>query len=279
MRPTCYLHLGTHKTGTTSLQVFLTSNQARLARAGLYVPRAGRPWPPLSGHHNVAWELNGDPRFDPRHGSLADLVVEVASARPPLACISSEDFEYLHDKPHQLRRLIDALGSIGYDVKAIVYVRPQAGYAESLYATLVQHGLAVGFPEFLRTLLRDGTFRMRGWIFRFEYSVLLEVLAGVFGPEHLIVRAYRSGRPADALLRDFLAIVSAGSSFEELGPVERLNRRDDEGRLPLIGLVDSLRIIGRFWFDNRRVGARYRIRIPCLELDRGASVIASSVRR
>ena len=48
---------------------------------------------------------------------------EVASARAPLACISSEDFQYLHDKPHQLRRLIDGLRSIGYDVKAIVYDR------------------------------------------------------------------------------------------------------------------------------------------------------------
>ena len=268
MRPTCYLHVGTHKTGTTSLQVFLTSNEARLTRAGLYVPRAGRPWPPLSGHHNVAWELSADPRFDPRHGTLADVVGEIAAARAPVACLSSEDFEYLHDEPPRLRSLSDALGSIGYDAKAIVYVRPQADYAESLYPTLVQHGLAVGFPEFLGTVLRDGVFRMWRWIFRFEYSVLLDVLAGAFGPDNVIVRSYRSGRGSDALLRDFLTIVSEGTRglrFEALAPVQRLNARADDGRRGPVALVESLRIIGRFWRDNRRVRARYGVRLPCVE--------------
>ena len=76
MRParTAFVHVGTHKTGTTSLQSMLAANAKILRAAGVLVPLAGRVERGSAGHHNVAWELLRDQRFDPRHGTLEALL-------------------------------------------------------------------------------------------------------------------------------------------------------------------------------------------------------------
>ena len=113
----CVLHAGTHKTGTTSIQALLTQNAEILADEGIYVPRAGRARRFLGsdyvGHHNIAWELNGDARFDRGEGTLADLLVETAAVSQRVVVITSEDFEYLHANPQALRKLALAFDARG----------------------------------------------------------------------------------------------------------------------------------------------------------------------
>ena len=52
-RKTLYLYVGTHKTGTTAIQAFVTTHSETFARTGLFVPRTGRI-DEASGHHNIA---------------------------------------------------------------------------------------------------------------------------------------------------------------------------------------------------------------------------------
>ena len=37
----CYIHIGPHKTGTTSIQWFLKENRAELLKHGYFVPESG----------------------------------------------------------------------------------------------------------------------------------------------------------------------------------------------------------------------------------------------
>ena len=53
-RKTLYLHVGTHKTGTTAIQALLTTRSDAFAQAGLFVPQTGRI-DEASGHYNIAW--------------------------------------------------------------------------------------------------------------------------------------------------------------------------------------------------------------------------------
>lgn len=69
--------------------------------AGVYVPSVSPITPDLAGNHNVAWELAGDPQLAP------------ANVARPVACISSEKFEFLERRPEGLRRLVDGLAAIG----------------------------------------------------------------------------------------------------------------------------------------------------------------------
>ena len=123
MNGVCFLHIGTHKTGTSSLQTLLQSNDQCLERNGIFVPKSGRALP-HSGHHNLAWELMGDSRFDSAFGSWRNFLDEVRSRNPPAICISSEEFECLYRNPQALRRIGQDLNSIGYQVSIIVYLRP-----------------------------------------------------------------------------------------------------------------------------------------------------------
>jgi hypothetical protein len=73
-----FIPIGTHKTGTTSLQAWLRSRALELAASGLLVPSAGTLCD-SSGHHNPAFQLGGDSRYDPSLGGLDERVEECVS--------------------------------------------------------------------------------------------------------------------------------------------------------------------------------------------------------
>jgi hypothetical protein len=215
MKPV-FLHIGTHKTGTTSLQTFLTSNEQCLERNGIFLPGSGRPWPG-GGHHNLAWELMGDGRFDPRSGSWRDALGEIRSRNPPAVCMSSEDFEYLQRRPDSLSRIKQELNSIGYEVRIVVYLRPQADYIESLYIEMAKQLVPVGFREYLGEIFRSGALTVRNsWTHTFDYSQLLDPFAKAFGTGGMVVRPYRANRRAKYLLNDFISIISPGRRIRGL---------------------------------------------------------------
>jgi hypothetical protein len=291
--PVCFVHVGTHKTGTTSIQRTFAAHDELFARSGTYFPNAGRP-DPQSGHHNLAWELNDDPRFDPALGTCAQMLAEIAEQRPPRACLSSEDFEYLHTRPERLRALADGLRAIGYVPVAVVYLRPQAGYAESLYAELVKYGFAQTFDAYLDSILINGEVRFDDrWCFTFDYERLLDGFSAIFGRDHVIARSYDTG--SRDVVDDFRQVIGAGGaghaerivtpgrlnaalSFADVlqrvernagalrggpaaGPVPRVRAR---GRFDPVQLPEVRRIVDRFNAGNARVYERYGALVPCV---------------
>jgi len=270
----------------------LTANEGVLSDAGLFVPRAGRP-DARSGHHNLAWELNDDCRFDPAHGSVADVLEEIARERAPRVCLTSEDFEYLHARPAALWALADGLHAVGYRPVVVVYLRPQAGYAESLYAELVKHGLAETFDVFLTTIVATGEFKFsEGWCFTFDYERLLADFAAVFGAAQIIARPYQSG--ADDVVEDFLRTIGGPKLPQRIARTPRLNAglpctevlrllerntrsRGAPGSFPVgsrmgtfsgrfdpVHIGEVRRIVARFNAGNKRVQEKYGALVPCV---------------
>jgi hypothetical protein len=185
-----FLHIGTHKTGSTALQILLAENDSLLADNNVIFPASGRI-SKHSGHHNIAWELNGDPRFTNENGTLSDLCRELSASDCNLAIISSEDFEYLHQKPDQLHFLKTALEDVGYQTEVVIFFRDQARYAYSLYQELVKHGLDKSFYSFSKEIFRTGAFFMNGnWRFCFSYEDIVQIFANVLGSNNVHCEAY-----------------------------------------------------------------------------------------
>lgn len=276
---TAFVHIGTHKTGTTSIQELLAKNARRLRHHGLLIPTAGRS-EPNSGHHNIAWELACDARFDPRLGTLETVLAELAAtpARTPDACISSEDFELLHGNAAALRRLRDGLEQIGFTPRIIMYVRPQADYIESAYAEAVKaHDVA--FDDFFEAILAGGAFGPQ----LFCYDRLADELSAVFGRQNMLVRAYDAALPSPALHQEFVGIVARGASVRHLRLPARLNAmaafseviaaRDNRlgrstrheipsrQRFDPLTSTDIQRIHQRFAASNERLAATYGTQI------------------
>ncbi|MHB1641207.1 MAG: hypothetical protein ACYDD9_08045 [Acidithiobacillus sp.] len=185
MRKKLFLHIGTHKTGTTALQNFLMVNKRLLRQHDVLVPDSGCVGP-RSGHHNIAWELNDDYRFQRDYGTLDDLCAEISESDCHTVVISSEDFEYLYPRPEALIAMKRRLNDVGCQVEVIVFFREWGGYITSLYAELLKHGLDLTFRAFKKQILDTGVFVMRGnWRFCFHYEMIARGFANVFGKRHV----------------------------------------------------------------------------------------------
>ena len=189
--PTAYLHVGTHKTGTTAIQGLLRDLAPDLAAHGLLYPRSGIF---IAGHHNLVFELMGDERFDPGAGTWSELCHEIERSSKQRICLSSEAFGYLNEQQRELERIRDTLRDLGYRSVVVLYVRSQVEYAESLFAELTKHRNAGTFQEFLDVVCTTGSFRHRPYgceeIYTFAYDRLAANFARVFGEDRLIVRPY-----------------------------------------------------------------------------------------
>jgi hypothetical protein len=298
-RRICFIHTGTHKTGTTALQRFLSTHERALLERGLHYPLHGRvDW----GHHNLAWELYAPELFDRGRGSLDDLVHELRAVGAPRACLSSEEFEYLHAAPQQLARLADAVRGAGYEPRVVLFVRPQADYLESLYAQLTimvafydrfSSGDAPPFDRYFDEVVQDGTLRGRFAETLFDYDRLADRFANVVGRQRLIVRPYRGGANG-SILDEFLALTGTRAAGWDASELSRENARasfaDVLHALRVDGtglpeLMEAVALAGRTPFqalderDLARVAARFTPSNQRLARCYGAVIPAISPRR
>lgn len=201
------VHVGTHKTGTTALQVFLAVNRPLLETAGIHYPRAGRhdlgDGMMTPGHHQIAMDyLAGE-----SSASLGAALAEIATVDASAVVLSSEEFQMLLPRAGALEAIAGGLRESGYVPVAIVYLRPQPYYAESVYAEMIKGGWLTDFDAYLKTIIVDGAFTPAGSArtMTFDYQRLIAQLEAPFG--NVIARAYRSDASDEALPRDFLQLV------------------------------------------------------------------------
>jgi hypothetical protein len=232
-RKRCYLHIGTHKTGTTSLQSFLSRHERWFARRGVHYTRAGRT---QLGNHNLAWQLYGDPRFERRFGTVETLHDELRCTRSTTVAISSEDLCLLHDLPDAIAKLTATVESAGFEPVVVLDVRPQVDYVESLYASYALHaGRHPGFTSLpVRSFddyANEGLWTGKVTSFHstlLEYDALVEAFACVVGHDRIMVRPYTANAPSALLLSWFNVF---GTSLDR-SSMRRINSANVEAMRP-----------------------------------------------
>ena len=223
----CFLHIGLHKTGTTSIQWALNAHRERLAARGFLYPATGRAEAAPDGHHNIAWELSNDRRFDRAQGTVRDLFAEAETSDGDLV-LSSEDFSSSVYCRERFAAFVEDLRTRDFDPVFIVYLRNQVEQAQTLYLTLIVWKLAVPFAGFVDEILERGEARYCEWTFPFDYVAFLERLASFDGTK-TIVRSY-DALAGHGLVDDFLAILNLDARALVIGEEPRLNRRHDLSR-------------------------------------------------
>jgi len=287
------VHVGTHKTGTTALQVFLAVNRPLLQAAGVHYPRAGRhdlgDGMMTPGHHQIPMDyLAGD-----ASASFGAALAEIAAVDASAVVLSSEEFQMLLPRTGALEAIAGGLRESGYVPVAIVYLRPQPYYAESVYAEMVKGGWVTDFDAYLETIIAEGAFAPAdsARVMTFDYRRLIAQLEAPFG--NVIARAYRSDASDEALPRDFLRLVgglrgslkleglknpmpranasptlrqliaslyAVAGRPEEMPPDVAAGELDERFRLLTHG--DVSRFYERFADGNAAVNARFGISIP-----------------
>jgi hypothetical protein len=178
--PKLFLHLGTHKTGTTTVQKAMSDNRDILARAGVYWPKTGVPnhktqW----GHHDLAYAL----RRPETAGLWTELRKECDTAGLENVFVSSEEF-YNLPTPHMpgiapFKHIAQAFA--GYQIHPVIYLRPQADLLESLYNHNVK---SVGETDDLFAFASRASARL-------NYAHYLNILGVALGDDAVIVRRFQ----------------------------------------------------------------------------------------
>ena len=226
----CFLHIGTHKTGTTSIQHLLSRSSSALAEKGYFYPQSGR-LEELPGHHNLAWEISGDPRFRKNAGTSDDLLREVKDKSAHII-LSSEDFGASLDHEARFSAFLSSVELSGFSVTIIVYLRNQVDFLPRVYLTHLHAGWDLTWreslmkidhsklldgvrendrlPQAYRILLHSGSaLTRRRSILDADYCDFLRRARENANVE-LIVRSYDQARTS--ICGDFLSIFNLGLS-------------------------------------------------------------------
>ena len=212
--PTTYVHIGTHKTGSTALQQFLQVNRRTLANLGFHHPNFGD-----FASHALAFGL-GFGIWVPPNTTREQLLTRArkelttATARAIKSgqdiVLSSEVFSAFSLKDTDVVNRFKAfLAECGMtDVRIICYLRRQDHFAESIYNERIK----AGHPKELPT---------PGSIWNMDAPRLLGYYSEVFGADNVIVRPFEKGQFTDGdLFADFLGLLGLSFTDEFQRPPE-----------------------------------------------------------
>ncbi len=211
IQQTLFVHIGTHKTGTTSIQNFLRTHASRLRECGIFVPTTGT-LNRSSGHHNIAWQVRNDRRYRTDLGGVDELVAELKSSQASIAVISSEDFEYLSQYPHELRAFDERLETAAFATKYLVFFRDVEGYARSLFCELESTNGWPDYDVFRKSIQNEGFVRVNGdWHYEFRYDLFVEKWEAILGPK-IYKYSYDEAVLGLGLLPSFLMTIGASKT-------------------------------------------------------------------
>ena len=216
------LHIGLHKTGTTSLQAFFAANDAILKQYSILYPRTGRK--EKKKHKWLAGSLKS---VDDLTRLLAALHEECSSFEHALVsdeafCDAFLDAALLEQFCHLTRER--------FRIRIIIYLRRQDLLKESLYAEIVRHSYCGSILD------ANG--------YEYDHLKRLNILRTQIPKQDLIVRRHLT---SSGIEQDFLAIYGLvpANGFKVMP-----QRRVSECRrvTAVLGLVDKrdLQYTGRF---------------------------------
>lgn len=168
-----YLHIGFGKTGTSSIQSFLSKSKSKLLEFGVLYPSAGLF---CDAHHGLA-DFESERMSAGIELVYCELLKEIEESQAEKIVISSEQFCFV--KPGYIERVKELFS--GYNVYVVFYVRRQVQLIESTYLQWQKQGRMFegGIKEFYNAYSHG-----------FDFMLRIQPWADNFGLDNVIVRAY-----------------------------------------------------------------------------------------
>lgn len=182
-RPRLILHLGTQKTGTTTIQGFLKNSGTALQEAGVHYLKTGRTH--IAHNAMIPMIRKGrGPKVARR------LIAEMDRNQDKTCVISSEMFFRKDIADYFAARFPEDLLKA---TRVVVYLRRQDKYAEAMWKQRVKNGRYTGSPQ--DYVASDNTL---------NFLPILDHFAEVFGVDNIKVRPFeRAHFPNGDVLLDF----------------------------------------------------------------------------
>lgn len=180
------LHIGTHKTGSTSLQSALAHHEATLLGQHIRLLSTGRN---NDGHHSALCDglspiIRNRETLRRARRLWREVILEIGATSEDTVVITSEEFSVLD--LFSVRFVAHNLLQTGRTVQIVLYVREQLSALRSHYVELLKQGfLEVDFEQHLAlsSLEYNKVQSLRAW----DYQILLAKWIGVFGKSSVTV--------------------------------------------------------------------------------------------
>jgi hypothetical protein len=131
----CYIHVGPHKSGTTSIQWFLQENRAELLEQGYFVPEGDTK---RGAHHTLAEGLAGLDVGEHREPFVTRSIRAIAETPAEAVIISSEALEGLLRNRRHTEAFFNRIRELNLEPKLILFPRNQPQWINSSYASTVK---------------------------------------------------------------------------------------------------------------------------------------------
>ena len=202
---TLYLHIGTHKTATTTIQRFCADNREVFESKGMVYPdfpfRFLFKGPNRNGlflgmvYRGSDGVRRRDLEKEYYHQAM-DIIHELFQKYHSVVLSNERLWMDLYLKDAKLvRRLVKDSEKYGYQIKMIVYLRRQDSFIESFWSETVKE-------------LPDRTDTLQEYIDEFEfldYNTILSTYAELIGEENMIVRRFSDAVKVEGgILVDFM---------------------------------------------------------------------------
>lgn len=165
-RPTAYIHVGPHKTGSSSIKHFCRANKERFAALGLFFPllidERGKP---ARNHEDLAKVQEIRPNGELKPNARLWPEIDAVAAKGEMdVLLSSEMFCRSLGDEDMFSRILGYFEKRGYRVVILAYVRDQPGWLNSWYVQAQKRlaGLAT-FDQFCANAAEIG--RVEPWKF------------------------------------------------------------------------------------------------------------------
>lgn len=197
----CVLHIGSEKTGTTSIQHYFGTNREALLDEGFWYPSSLAPED--SYVHRKLSDV-GRGRKNANAGSLAEEFsreYEVAARRGArVAVLSSEFFHSAVRKSDGVESVREFLAPHFGSVRVVYYARRQDHLVASMYSTAVRGGFITD-PSALVVYDRKGHHY-------FDHLAVCGLWSGAFGRENLVCRIYERDKLVNRdIIDDFSSVI------------------------------------------------------------------------
>lgn len=255
----CFLHIGTEKTGTSTIQEFFSNNRNQLARRGYYYPESlGLPnnrFLPVAAFNTSRRDdfttqlglISDDALIAFQKNILLNFKNEVRKLAPDSKVIcSSEHIQSRLTTIEEIERLRKILNEARIsDITVIVYLRNPSETANSLCSTAIKSG------DITRDIpLPDNE--------HFEnicnHKKTVEKFVSVFGKEKVVVRLFRRDKFINhSLIHDFSNIIGLDPNIDGLSmPVNQNESLSLLGMMILRNLNEKIPPFNSDGINNQR---------------------------
>jgi len=256
----CYIHIGPHKTGTSSIQWFLKENRAELLKYGYFVPKSEVKH---GAHHALGRKLCGQELRAHEQSAVANFARALDETPSEAVIISSEALGDLFIHRNYATAFFTRIRELNLEPKLVLFPRNPPQQINSLYSSVVRRFCrSESFEAFVQEVTQRCGLR---------YSPLIE-LANAHNAE-LIAQPFTRKTITHGVVPEFLQLFGLDTSQcrdtdvrrnEDAGPftvsvaraVSRLIGRNGN-QLKWLQTVQCTTKLATYLEENRLADARY----------------------